>query len=341
MELVEPMGKIAETRKLVKWGSSKTLIMSLPRVWTKKYNLTAENEVQVWENPDGSLLIMPLQMGVEDKLLEAEVKSDLYPDMETLSYVIKTKFLDGHDIIRIKSKEAFIETRYQEITDIVGQLIGFEILQKMPNEIVIKDIMALKETSIEELVKMQSKNVLELLKKFIEAIEDSKNISTIEAILSSRDNINKYYLRVHRQLRKALMQPSLLTKMDITSQDAVDFAFFIVDLNKIANDLASMSYAAIKYKTEEHIDRTLEILKPAHESLQKAISSFLFRNTKEALSVLSKIEKMKKLKREIENDIDKITAKEPTTASQIILDNSEKIIEHTLSIGLCALRRAI
>ena len=70
------MGKVTETRKLVKWGSSKTLIMSLPRIWTKKYNLTEENEVQVLENPDGSLLILPMEFGVKKEPIEAEIKSE-------------------------------------------------------------------------------------------------------------------------------------------------------------------------------------------------------------------------------------------------------------------------
>ncbi|MHA1649373.1 MAG: hypothetical protein ACTSYB_04185 [Candidatus Helarchaeota archaeon] len=334
------MGKIAETRKLVKWGSSKTLIMSLPRNWTKKYNLTDENEVQVWENPDGSLLILPLQLGVENQPMEATIKSDQYQEMQMLSYIIQTKFIDGNDIIRISSKEPFTDSRYQEITNIVSDLLGMEILHKTPNEIVIKDIMALKETSIEELVKMVSNTVLELMKNFIESIAPV-NISILEAILNSRDNVYKYYLRVHRQLRKALMQPSLLTKMNLKSQDAVDYAFFIVDLNEIATNIAAMSRATIKYKSQQFIDRTLKVLEPAYQNLKDAISSFLFQNTKEALKCLPKIDEMKTLKREIENTIDKVTAKQPTTASQIILDNCEKIIESTLSIALAALRRAI
>ncbi|MFX1293761.1 MAG: hypothetical protein ACFFD2_02710 [Promethearchaeota archaeon] len=334
------MTKVAETRKLVKWGSSKTLIMSLPRNWTKKYNLTEENEVQVWENPDGSLLILPLQFNIENQELEVNLKSDRYQEEQMLSYIIQTKFLDGNDIIRISSKEPFTDSRYKEITSIVSDLIGFEILQKTPNEIVLKDIMSFKETSIKELVNMVSNSVLELIKNFIASV-DPINLSTLEAILSSRDNVHKYYLRVHRQLRKALMQPSLLTKMNIKAQDAVDYAFFIVDLNEVATNLAAMSYATIKYKSQKFINKTLDVLKPTYQNLKDAISSFLFPNIKQALASLSKIEEMKHLKREIENDIDKVTASQPTTASQIILDNSEKIIEYTLSIALAALRRAI
>ncbi len=334
------MGKVSETRKLVKWGSSKTLIMSLPRQWTKKYSLTEENEVQVLENPDGSLLILPLQFGIKKEPLEAEIRAEQYPDAKTLTYVIKTKFLDGNDIIKINSKVPFPESRYNEITDIVTQLIGFEILTKTTNEIVLKDIMALKETSIEELVKMVSNTVLELLHKLLESIAPA-DLSVLEAIFNSGDNVHKYYLRVHRQLRKALMEPALLTKMNITALDAVDYAFFIVELNDIATNLISMSYAVKKYKSELSIKRTLELLQPTYENLKEAISSFLFKSTKEALAVLSKIDQMKEQKRELENDIDKMTAEQPTTASQIILDNAEKIIESSFAIGLAALRRAI
>lgn len=333
------MGKVVETRKLVKWGSSKTLIMSLPRSWTKKHNLTEANEVQVLENADGSLLILPLDLGLEKEVMESEIKSEQYPESQTLSYMVKTKFLDGSEIIKIKSKTAFTESRYQEITDIVSQLIGFEILSKTTNEIVLKDIMALKETSIEELVKMVSNTVLELMGKLLEAI-NPLDVSTLEAIYNSEDNVHKYYLRVHRQLRKALIEPLLLTKMNITAQDAVDYAFFIVELNDIAVNLASMSYVTKKYGEEQSIGQTDEILQSTYNILKEAISSFLFRNTKEALAVLSKIDGMKKRKREIETVLDKLTAEQPTTASQIILDNSEKIMESTFSIGLTALRRA-
>ncbi|MHA1266234.1 MAG: AbrB/MazE/SpoVT family DNA-binding domain-containing protein [Candidatus Helarchaeota archaeon] len=329
-----------ETRKLVKWGSSKTLIMSLPRTWTKKFNLTEENEVQVLENPDGSLLILPLQLGMKQKPIEAEIKSEQYPESQALTFIIKTKFLDGNDIIRISSKTPFPESRYQEIQNIVSQLIGFEILSKTTDEIILKDIMALKETSIEELVKMVSNTVLELMVKFLDSLMPPE-LSTLEAIFNSGDNVHKYYLRVHRQLRKALQEPALLTKMNLTAQDAVDYAFFIVELNDIASNLASMSYAVKKNHTEKSIEKTLEILQPTYEILKLAISSFLFKNTKEALTILVKIDEMKKEKRVLETVLDKMTARQSTIAAQIILDNTEKIIESTFSIGLAALRRAL
>ncbi len=85
----------------------------------------------------------------------------------------------------------------------------------------------------------------------------------------------------------------------------------------------------------------MEILNSVSQKLNIAVSAFLFRNKKDALLVLSQVEDLKTRKREIENDIDKVTAKEPHIESQILLDNSEKIIDFIFSIALAALRRAV
>ena len=334
------MSKISETRKLVKWGSSKTLIMSLPRIWTKKHNLSEKNEVQVFENSDGSLLIMPFIMEDSQSKLVTTIVAEKYPDIQTLSYIIQTAYLDGNDVIRIETKTPFSQDKYMRISKLVSDLLGFEILSKTPNVIIIKDIMALKETSLNELIKMVSRNVLELMENLIYSIEQ-KDISIIDAIISSKEHIQKYYLRVHRQLRKGLIQPSILMKMDINSQDAVDFAFFIVHINDIAGYLASMGRAMIKFKSTENVELTLEVLKDTYDLLKSAVVSFLFRKTTDAIEVLDKVEKIKELKREVENKIDLISVETPETSSQIILDNSEKIIEYSRLIALAALRRAL
>ncbi|MHA1298702.1 MAG: AbrB/MazE/SpoVT family DNA-binding domain-containing protein [Candidatus Helarchaeota archaeon] len=332
--------KISETRKLVKWGSSKTLIMSLPRNWTKKHNLSEKNEVQVFENSDGSLLIMPFIMGDSESKLVTTIVADKYPEISTLSYIIQTAYLDGNDVIRIETKSPFTQEKYMRISKLVSDLLGFEILSKTPNVIIIKDIMALKETSLNELIKMVSRNVLELMENLIYSIEQ-KDPSIIDAIISSKEHIQKYYLRVHRQLRKGLIQPSILMKMDINSQDAVDFAFFIVHINDIAGYLASMGRAMAKYKTVENIEFTLQVLKETYDLLKEGVVSFLFRKTTDAINVLDQVEKIKNHKREVENELDSMSSKSPATACQIILDNSEKIIEFSRLIALAALRRAL
>ena len=342
--------KISETRKLVKWGSSKTLIMSLPRSWTKKHGLTEHNEVQVYENPDSSLLIMPLFQDEFDNysnVLSADVDSEKYPDWETFSYVITTKVLDGNDVINITSKSPINQERNENVTRLVGGLLGFEVISRTPQLIKIKDIMALKEASLNELIRMVSSNVLDLIKNFIQAIEDEAEEAHFQSILSSRESIMRYYIRVHRQLRKGLMQPGILMKMEISNQDAVDFAFYIVMINDIAEFLASMATAVIKTNVNNFniLHQTNPILNLTQDLLTNAVSSFLFRDTKKAFDVLKSVESSKNQKREVEDKIDVTISDEASvlanSGAQIVLDNCEKIIEGSRSIALAALRRAL
>ncbi|MHA1796915.1 MAG: AbrB/MazE/SpoVT family DNA-binding domain-containing protein [Candidatus Helarchaeota archaeon] len=340
--------KISETRKLVKWGSSKTLIMSLPRSWTKKLELTEKDEVHVFENPDGSLLIMPLkQDDTENNVISADVDVEKYDDWETFSYVIKTKVLDGNDVINIISKNPISQDLNNHITSLVGDLLGFEIISRNPQSIKIKDIMALKEASLNELIRMVSSNVLDLINNFHQAIVNKADEAHFQAILSSRESIQRYYIRVHRQLRKGLMQPSILMRMEISNQEAVDFAFYIVIINDIAEYLASMSKALLKTNLNDFkiLHKALPILTLTQEILTDAISAFLFRETKKAFEVLKSVETAKTKKRKVENKIDKeINDEDSLVASlgtQIILDNCEKIIEGARSIALAALRRAL
>lgn len=322
--------------------------MSLPRSWTKKHGLTEQNEVQVYENPDGSLLILPLiKDEFENNVQSTIVESEKYPDWDAFSYVITTKVLDGNDMIEITSKTPITQERNDDITKLVGSLLGFEIISRGPNNIKIKDIMALKEASLNELIKMVSSNVLDLIRNFISAIESKAGEDLFQSILSSRESIQRYYIRVHRQLRKGLMIPSILMKMEISNQDAVDFAFYIVMINDIAEYLASMSNALIKTGLSNFpiLNKTLPVLKDTQELCKNAVSSFLFRETKKAFDVLKNIEPLRKEKRTIEDEIDTNIKDEETlyasSGAQIILDNCEKITESSRSIALAALRRAL
>jgi len=336
--------KISETRKLVKWGSSKTLIMSLPRSWTKKHGLTEQNEVQVYENPDGSLLILPLlNDDLNNNVQSTVVESEKYPDWEAFSYVITTKVLDGNDMIEITSKTPISREMNDDVTKLVGSLLGFEIISRSPNVIKIKDIMALKEAGLNELIKMVSSNVLDLIRNFITAIESKAGENLFQSILSSRESIQRYYIRVHRQLRKGLMVPSILMKMEISNQDAVDFAFYIVMINDIAEYLASMS--SLKIFDYTILNKTLPVLKNTQNLCTNAVSAFLFRETKKAFEVLKNIDVLRKEKRDIEDSIDTNIKDEETlkasAGAQIILDNCEKIMESSRAIALAALRRAL
>lgn len=332
-----------QTRKLVRWGSSNTLIISLPREWTKRNQLTCDQEISVMENPDGSLLLLPPTIASEQSVLTANIDSQKYPTKEFLDQIIQTKYLSGHDVIVITSKQAFTQKRYQEITEITQNLLGFEIISKTPNQITLQDVMSIQQTNLTLLIRIISRTTLELLENLIQALQEN-NITLAEAIIQSRDNIYKYHMRIIRQLRKALQYPALLTQMELTAQDTLDYTAYVTTINDVAENIETMSRAILKQPhppKNEHHQATIELLKQTLQLMQQATGAFLFHKVQDAVDTLNTITKIKEKKRETEIQIDKVTNVPGIITLQIILDATEKIAEAARPIAQAALRQSL
>ncbi|MHA2407837.1 MAG: AbrB/MazE/SpoVT family DNA-binding domain-containing protein, partial [Candidatus Ranarchaeia archaeon] len=83
-----------ESRKLVKWGSSNTLIVSLPRRWIKKNNLTEKDEIEIRETSDGALMVTALFEEDADAP-PAIVDANSLKSLEAISQAMLVKYLDG------------------------------------------------------------------------------------------------------------------------------------------------------------------------------------------------------------------------------------------------------
>lgn len=339
--------KNVQTRKLIRWGSSKTLIMSVPRPWIKKHELSDKDEVQVIENSDDSLLILPAKTTVSEKKLETEilVKDEL--DLETTKYIILTKYIDGWDSIVIRAKRGltFSPNFYKGVQEMIKPLLGLEIISVLKDKITINDIYSVQEGNIFNLVKIISQNTLEFFQNLIELIKTPPATGAVadavDRILPNRDMVTKYYYRIHRELRKALLKPSNLSKMNMNAQDVLDFAFFINAVNQSAEnielELHNMKISGIPSIdiAEVGID---DFVARAYKFFEQGIDSFLFKKTSDAVSCLTSHKNFLQQKRTVENALDKVMSTN-TLVFQVVLDMTEKIVDATRTIALSALRR--
>ena len=69
-------------RRLISWGKSTTLIISLPRKWVKQNNLSADQSVKLIANTDGTLTLIPQDIEKEHVELETSFKIKDVDDVE-------------------------------------------------------------------------------------------------------------------------------------------------------------------------------------------------------------------------------------------------------------------
>jgi phosphate uptake regulator len=331
-------------RKLIKWGSSETIIISLPRKWIKDNNLDENNMVKIDTNPDGSLTIIPEKVSpTEDKDLEALIKIKDVDDIENIRLRLMTKYLDGCDVIKIESvTNEFPSNIRTQMESIIRPLMGTEIMGISSKVIIIKNVMSVEASNLFNLIKMSSDLTIELGKSVQKYLENPEMDNTEAAY--DWQGIEKYYYRIIREQRKSLLHPAILAKMDITLQDTLDFSFYITDLYEIAESLKYIMDTIRKYGVTQDEFGVRTYLKNVLILVMESIDSFLFNNSQKAIETFKRIKIELPKKREIENKVDATEnlSKIPKHLTyQILLDQTERMLDYSEDIVLAALRRAI
>ncbi|MHA1712549.1 MAG: AbrB/MazE/SpoVT family DNA-binding domain-containing protein [Candidatus Ranarchaeia archaeon] len=330
---------VNETRKLVRWGSSNTLIVSLPRKWTKRYNLSDHDEVHVSENADGSLVIRLQEISKEEDS-KTTINADKLRSPFAISQVLLSKYLDGYCNIIIQKKMGFSPGEIAHITEIADNLLGFEIVRKTPAEIALKDIMSIRESNIPLLIKILTRQTNELYSNFVEIVNGGKKeAGQAGIILQSQKSIERYYYRINRQLRKAFLQPSRMTEMNLTSQDAADYAFYISYIFEASTSIAGGARAIIKHGYIDPPSSMSKFLIECKDYFVSATRSLLFKQAEKAFYILENIDDLVRDKRKIENQLDNLSQKKPAISLQIILDNVERTLDVAKNIAITTIRR--
>jgi len=325
---------IDETRKAIRWGRSKTLVVSLPRRWTKKYSIEPDTHLHLQEAPDGSLRIIPFKMLGPPKERETTIRL-VEQDELTLTTLLENYFIDGYDQLILECPRRFREYERNMIIKVVNQLPGFEIIETTDRKIIIKDVIGIRADDILEFVKMSSRTTLELLSKIIEGLSSGPDETELAAkdIITDAWRQRGNYLRVQRELRKALSSPQ--SRLKLAASDIFDTAYYILQLSNIHENIQHIAEALIRRQPPSNqVKIGVAALKKVRDNLKNAISAFLQKNQEMVHQVLGETPLLREWKRQTETIVDVM---EDSVITQILLDACEIILAYNREIAKTAL----
>ncbi|MFX1318293.1 MAG: AbrB/MazE/SpoVT family DNA-binding domain-containing protein [Promethearchaeota archaeon] len=325
---------IDETRKVTQWGKSKTLVVSLPRRWIKKFGIEPDSQLHIHEDAEGSLRITPLQM-VETPSQRVATVRLLEQDEMTLRTILETYYIVGYDQLTIESSRRLNESVRKTVTNIVNQLPGFEILEVTDRRIVIKGVSVIRGQDIMEFVKMSGGATLESIKTLIKGLEagPDETARVANELITEEWRQRGNYLRAKRSLRKAMNVRPPGFKLDMA--DIFDTSYFVMQLNSIHDNVHHIAEALTRRQpTREQNKLAVAALTKVYDNLQKAISAFLQRNQEMVRQVLGEIPLLRQWKRQTETIVDVMR---DSVITQIILDRMEEMLAYNSGIAKTAL----
>lgn len=223
----------------VSGGSS--FIISLPKEWAIKNGIKKNDKVGVIEARDGNIVIIPKMKKIKERVIEFDAEGD----ENYIFRLLLASYVDGYNIIILKSKEIKPSIR-NVVKKFIKCSIGFEIIEEGRHSIIIKDFLNPSELPFEKIISRIFSVVLSMHEDLIYAIRN-RNEEILKDIIARDDDVDRLHWLISRQYNILsrnifgeeifINYPLLSRILERCADHAVRMAEGIKNLNKIGKEL--------------------------------------------------------------------------------------------------------
>ena len=324
-----------ERRKISSLGKY-SLVVTLPKDWTKMNKLQGGDEVSLKIQGDGSLVIHP-EYSFNGKQNEIVLSINVNEDVKTIQRKIIGCYLNGYDTIELKSGKNFSREQQDGIRSIVRSLY-MRIYESHANHVILQAFMDESLASVTSGIERMHIITNSMAKDVITSMREW-DIDLANSVISLEEDVDQFMFFLTRLLRTAVNNPSLASKLQVSMSDCFDYHLLINRIEYVADSLTSIAESII-----ELYEHRSSVPKPILQSLvNSATSSFNFYNRSvdaffsDLLTDIGEIidysDQNKFLNGMLQNLPHNENEKQIIILCHSILDNIKRISHHTADIA--------
>jgi phosphate uptake regulator len=269
-------------RKLIKFGKN-SYVMSLPKEWIKENKLTNGKVLHVSEKEND--LVISLKEGPEkkDKPKIIEIKGKPFRKIKA---EIIAAYLTNYNILEIQGKE--LREKAEEIKGVLHDLVGVEIIEQTSDKIVAKDLLDIKEVSIQKMIRRMDLVIRGMMEDSIGEIdgEHCMNCGICKSIDQRDADVNRMHYLARRVIRSALNDPRLARFFNMSNVNLLASYGIISCLEKIGDQIKRITRC---YKSFTISKKSIKELKDLYQKLfeeyKKVMSAYYKRDIEVAFQI--------------------------------------------------------
>lgn len=275
-----------DVRRLQEMGGT-TLLVSLPRDWTRASSLSKGSVVSIEKSSDGGLLIYPV---TESALERTEKQIDIqYPSKYGnggLSSEIIAAYLLGYDLIKVKGQHRISAYDRERIISSIKTLIGLEVVEEDGQSITSQFLVDNTAVQPSKIFRRIGSIVRAMISDTLRQLT-SNEATKYETVAQRDDEVDRLHFLLVRLIRTAVREPRAAGKFDLSAIDCLDYRVAANSLETAGDYAVELSNSIIELGSiSSKLRNTMIAVDDLLVAIQdNAINSFVMRNFALAQSV--------------------------------------------------------
>ena len=258
-----------EIRKVMRLGTT-SLVVSVPKEWADKYRLDQESRLVLIPQSDGSLALYPQTIPQEKpRTITLSTRHDTPPGL--LERQMVAAYLTDYDEIRIKSEGVISSDQRNQLRNYLRLLTGYQIMESSSTHILLLNVARVTEMDVERALHRSHTIATSMIKDALKALQN-RDSNMARTVIGLEEDVIQFYYLVNKQIRRALLDPNVMSRIHITAIDAVNYAMILHAINTAAE--AARAIAASVLTLGDH-ECPSDILKLALRNGQFATGLFV------------------------------------------------------------------
>jgi phosphate uptake regulator len=290
-----------DQRKIMTLGRS-SLVISLPKHWTRLNELKKGDVVSLAIQRDRSLAIFP-GTGSKKTVKEISIHIDPNENAKTIKRSIIACYLNGYSSIKLFSEDIFPVFQQKAIRNIV-RILYMRIMECDSKSMHIVTLMD--ETQASVISGIQRMHIISnsMIRDVLSSLETQDPLLA-KTTFQLDDDVDHFSYFMLRLLRRAALDPALANQLDIEISDCLDYQTLVHlieqvadNATKIAKNIILLSGEKLKI-SEPLINLMLKAGNNAHAIYDQAVQAFFSNIADTAEELIEQGKLIEKLDREI------------------------------------------
>ncbi len=321
-----------------------SLVVSLPKHWTKLNQLNQGDVVSLAIQRDQTLVVVP---GVERKKESKQITLHIEPSAREVMIIrsIIACYLNGYSSIRLVSKGIFSAAQQTAIRHIV-RVLYMRILESDAKTIYMQTLLDESRASVVTSLRRMHLISSSMCRDAFNSLK-SRDAKLARAVYNLDDDVDHFSFFLLRLLRSAALEPTLANQLDLEPIDCLDYQTLVHRIEHVADQANNIARNVIKLdgRKQRISDPVLDLMTTSGDiavnSYNMAIEAFFSKDVENSDKIIGKQEKIEKVDLDIASK-SFMSDKTPfvVCASCSIRDSIKRIAEYAADIAEITINRA-